>query len=204
MHAMSANPVNRMGQTPFKSTSAAPHSPVASSPESRVLVIDTERRLIRASLAGEILLKEERGLRLSLDRVRGVSRIDDETLDRAITAAARGWVLETTLPLGPKGMGLSVSVVPLLAASASSDILLLVRDAREERRRTLARAVAFFGFTGAESRLVYALFEGCSVPDAAERLGVAPTTARSHLQSVFSKTGVRRQGDLMTLLVSAA
>lgn len=146
------------------------------------------------------MLHQENRLRLSMDRVRGVGQVDEARLDRAISQAAAGAMIEQVLPIGPRGCGLSLSIVSLQGTERTPEIMLLVRDAREERRRALARAAAFFGFTGAEMRLVTALYEGCSVPDAADRLGVAPTTARSHLQSVFAKTGVRRQGDLLTLL----
>lgn len=168
--------------------------------ETRIIVIDAGRRLIRASEAGRRILEREIGLRLSMDRVRGVGQIDDARLDRAIALAAAGVSMEQVLPVGPKGAGLSLSIVALHGPCRALEIVLLIRDAREDRRRALARAAAFFGFTGAETRLVTALYDGCSVPDAADRLGVAPTTARSHLQSVFAKTGVRRQGDLLTLL----
>jgi DNA-binding CsgD family transcriptional regulator len=38
-----------------------------------------------------------------------------------------------------------------------------------------------------------------SVPEVARIYGLAPTTVRTHLQSIFDKTGVRRQADLMKL-----
>lgn len=168
--------------------------------ETPIVVVDADRRLIRASEAGRRALNQETGLRLSLDRVRGTSQTDDARLSRAIALATGDAGFEQVLPLGPKGAGLSLSVIVLEGPDRTLEIMLLIRNAREDRRRALARAAAFFGFTGAETRLVTALYEGCSVPDAADRLGVAPTTARSHLQSVFAKTGVRRQGDLLTLL----
>lgn len=164
-----------------------------------ILVVDGERRLIRASEAGERMLRRETTLRLSLDRIRGASQVDDARLGRAVSQAGEG-LIEQVLPLGRKGAGLSVSVVALPGMGRELEVMLLVRDARDDRRRALARAVAFFGLTNAETRLVTVLFEGCSVPDAAGRLGVAPTTARSQLQAVFAKTGVRRQGDLLALL----
>ena len=202
MHATFGDQADSIACRHRKSTPASPWTGFGGPSDTRVLVIDAERRLIRASLGGERLLSQERGLRLSLDRVRGVARGDDDALERAVALAARGGMIEQVMSLGPKGLGLSMSVVALFAPGRTAEILLMVRDAKEERRRALARAAAFFGFTGAETRLVSALFEGCSVPDAADRLGVAPTTARSHLQSVFSKTGVRRQGDLLALLTT--
>lgn len=169
--------------------------------ETRIIVVEPDRRLVRVSDAGARMLREEAALRLAMDRVRGVAQIDDARLERAVAQAASG-PFELILPLGPKRAGLSLSVVSLHGSGEDVEVMLLIRDARDERRRALARAAAFFGFTTAETRLVSALYEGCSVPDAACRLGVAPTTARSHLQNIFAKTGVRRQGDLLTLLSS--
>jgi DNA-binding CsgD family transcriptional regulator len=35
--------------------------------------------------------------------------------------------------------------------------------------------------------------------ETAAALGIAPTTAKSHLENIFAKTGVARQADLMRL-----
>lgn len=165
----------------------------------RIIVVDPDRRLVRASDAGFLMLRQETTLRMSMDRVRATIHQDDARLGRAIAHAAQN-AFEQVVPLASRGSGLTASVIALRGASDGLEVLLMIRDAREERRRALARAASIFGFTGAETRLLAALFDGCSVPDAARRLGVARTTARSHLQNVFAKTGVNRQGDLMTLL----
>jgi DNA-binding CsgD family transcriptional regulator len=44
------------------------------------------------------------------------------------------------------------------------------------------------------------LGSGCSLVDAADRLGIAHNTARAHLRSIFMKMGVRRQSQLVHLL----
>ena len=58
------------------------------------------------------------------------------------------------------------------------------------------------GLTMAEARLAAALAEGCSLVDAARRLGIAHNTAKAQLRSVFTKTGVNRQAQLVALLAS--
>ncbi|HWV61154.1 MAG TPA: LuxR C-terminal-related transcriptional regulator [Sphingopyxis sp.] len=45
-----------------------------------------------------------------------------------------------------------------------------------------------------------ALAGGGSLVEAADRLGIAHNTARSHLRSIFAKTGARRQSQLVHLL----
>ncbi len=59
-----------------------------------------------------------------------------------------------------------------------------------------------YSLTGAEAELVKLLVEGASIRQAAERRGVATATARSQLKSVFSKTGTKRQGELVQLVLS--
>ncbi|HJL06770.1 MAG TPA: hypothetical protein RMH85_26410 [Polyangiaceae bacterium LLY-WYZ-15_(1-7)] len=54
-----------------------------------------------------------------------------------------------------------------------------------------------FGFTPAEARLVDALVRGESLKEAAARFGVRESTARVQLKSVFAKTNVRRQAELV-------
>jgi DNA-binding CsgD family transcriptional regulator len=58
-----------------------------------------------------------------------------------------------------------------------------------------------FGLTPGEARLSLLLISGCSVGEAAERLGVKESTARGVLRTVFSKTGTNRQAELVRLLL---
>lgn len=57
-----------------------------------------------------------------------------------------------------------------------------------------------FDLTPAESRLAALLATGTSIASAAERLRVSRETARNHLKAIFSKTGVHRQSELVTLV----
>jgi DNA-binding CsgD family transcriptional regulator len=60
-----------------------------------------------------------------------------------------------------------------------------------------------FGLTRAETRLAQILASGQSLKDAAARLGVAQSTLRSQLKSIFAKTNTNRQGELVRLLLLA-
>lgn len=48
-----------------------------------------------------------------------------------------------------------------------------------------------------ETRLLDGLLQGQKLADAADNLGIAETTARTHLGNIFGKTGVSRQSDLV-------
>jgi len=63
-----------------------------------------------------------------------------------------------------------------------------------------AQAVAAtFGLTPAEMRVLTRVLTGSTVAEAAADLGIAPTTARTHLDAIFAKTGVSRQSELIRL-----
>ncbi len=61
-----------------------------------------------------------------------------------------------------------------------------------------------FGLTPAETRVLASLLAGRTLADTAATLGIATTTAKTHLDGIFSKTGVARQADLMRLGVGLA
>ena len=57
-----------------------------------------------------------------------------------------------------------------------------------------------FDLTPAEARVASLLAEGCTVDDIGRQLKIATNTVRRHLKSVFGKTGVHRQAELVSLL----
>jgi DNA-binding CsgD family transcriptional regulator/PAS domain-containing protein len=59
---------------------------------------------------------------------------------------------------------------------------------------------AALGLTAAEARLLERLVRGESLPDARKALGIAETTAKTHLAHIFAKAGVSRQADLLALV----
>jgi DNA-binding CsgD family transcriptional regulator len=58
---------------------------------------------------------------------------------------------------------------------------------------------AIYSLTLAETRVLASLLGGRTLAETATNLGIAITTAKSHLDAIFSKTGISRQADLMRL-----
>jgi DNA-binding CsgD family transcriptional regulator len=56
-----------------------------------------------------------------------------------------------------------------------------------------------YGLTPAEAAITAALALGRSVEDAAKAKRVSLATLRSHLRSIFAKTGTRRQAELVSI-----
>jgi DNA-binding CsgD family transcriptional regulator len=65
-------------------------------------------------------------------------------------------------------------------------------------------AAAAFNLTPAETRVLASLLGGRTLAVTATTLGIAATTAKSHLENIFTKTGVSRQADLVRLATGLA
>lgn len=68
--------------------------------------------------------------------------------------------------------------------------------AEKDGAETMAAA---YGLTPSETRVLASLLAGRTLTETAAALGIAASTARTHLDSIFGKTGVTRQADLMRL-----
>lgn len=79
--------------------------------------------------------------------------------------------------------------------------VVLVDDPELRIRRAGERIGLLYGFTPAELRLALEIARGDGRRRAAERCGISDTTARAHLSSIFEKTGVHRQAELVRLLI---
>lgn len=63
---------------------------------------------------------------------------------------------------------------------------------------------AWYRLTGAECRVAMSLLSGNTLKQSARDLDVSETTVKTHLKSVFAKTGTVRQAELLALLSRAA
>ena len=61
-----------------------------------------------------------------------------------------------------------------------------------------------FGLTRSESRLAALLAEGFSLQQAAEKLNLSESSVRTYSKKIFSKLGVSRQGELVSLVMKSA
>jgi DNA-binding CsgD family transcriptional regulator len=170
----------------------------------KIIVVDNTRKLIETTAGARAMMAEGTVLRRCFDHLATATRADAALLDVALKAAIAEGQAHTVFEGEDEGQRLETDFVALTSGRvAGRHVVMILKPAFEERRKRLCAAQSEFGLTRAECRLLAALFEGCSVPQAADRLGVARSTARTHLQRVFDKTGARRQGDLLRLVACA-
>ena len=161
-----------------------------------VFLIDAERRLV--DMGGGAAVLVERGVILTccFGRLDACCQRDGIELTRAMQAAMRQGAATARLSDG----AMEAEIVRMgEVGQASARFLLLVRDLAAGEQRAVRRAAERFGLTAAEGRLLAHLLDGLALKEAARRLGVANTTARTHLQKIFDKTGVRCQTELQRM-----
>jgi len=80
-------------------------------------------------------------------------------------------------------------------------VVVMVSDPGHRLRQRMHALTREYGLTRAEVELALAVVETGSRKAAAEARGVSDATARAQLTSIFDKTGVRRQTELVRLLM---
>ncbi|WP_174287158.1 helix-turn-helix transcriptional regulator [Sphingomonas bacterium] len=174
-----------------------------------LMLLDDAGRVVHANDAGERLLASGaivRGTagRLSLTARHGAGQIDT-ALARATDAECRQ---ASCFPLVDidGGPAADVSVLPIASDAgieAAGGPAVLIRISPPSADQRIDRLIERYGLTAAERSLALSLAQGGNLRDTAEARGVSVNTTRRHLASIFDKTGVHRQADLVRLLTRA-
>ena len=80
--------------------------------------------------------------------------------------------------------------------------LIVVTDPERSATVSPKKAAALHGLTHSEAQLAAALASGHSIREYAATAEISEHTARWHLKQVFSKTGTKRQTQLVRLLLT--
>lgn len=99
---------------------------------------------------------------------------------------------------------LSLLIVPLNATivrpAPPAEVMVIALAPGAPVRAVAERLHCYFGLTRVEALLASHIMRGSGLKAAAVALNIAPTTARTHLNRIFDKTGARSQAALASLL----
>ena len=87
--------------------------------------------------------------------------------------------------------------------SAQPAALVLILDSSLPVQAIVVELQQLYGLTSTEARLANLLMEGEALDDCCEQLSICRSTGCTHLKRIFKKTGVRRQSELVTLLLKS-
>lgn len=168
-----------------------------------IIVLDRHGRILECSATASALMT----------RRSGVTRYPDGSLRLLGSAGAQleRWLLGGSPPLdnpdgllhirGPDGAALSIMATPMPAQAPSwlgSDarwMLLVFNPARHRPDRELIGQD--LGISPREAELAALLTQGLELGQVAARLRISVHTARTHLKTIFAKTGCHSQAELI-------
>ena len=179
-----------------------------------VWVVDQKCRVLHANTAAEALLCRQGGpLRILEGRLTATMPADAHRLAQAIRWAAaddvpcdteENLMVQDTIPLGDAALGEAAiaTVVPLRNCTPPASAAVFVQGPAAAPVTRLQAFGTLHGLTPAELRCLNEIFLGRNVPEAATALGVAQSTLRSQLSSIFEKTATTSQTELTRFAAS--
>ena len=110
-------------------------------------------------------------------------------------------------PSGARNLG--VIVQPLGAdetwhGTRGASVAIFIRDPEICTEVETGLLCELFDLTPAEATVAHRLANGLSLEEAADSLDISRNTVRAHLRSIFSKSGITRQTELVRLMLNSA
>jgi len=175
-----------------------------------IVLFDERGKCAFINRAAKRVLDRNDGLLLSQDKLSATDPQERSLLEELVRRSTSVRSLKREIAAGTvritrrQGSPLLLRIAPFpsehLAGNSQFAGILLIGDPDRSGHLSVDTVRYAFGLTVAESRLALLLTRGKSIGEAAEENGVTIATARSQLKSVFSKTGTKRQSELVLLL----
>jgi len=181
-----------------------------------VILVDVAGQVLFANPVADAILSRGTGLCRGHEGLGVTDPLAARALRRLIVACARqpggdDGRLEIPRGQGRQPLRLLVSRFPaardrialswLGTVQPAAIVVVCDPDAAQQRRADALRAR--FGLTASEVDVALEIVKGDGRQGTADRLGITLATASTHLQHVFSKTGVSRQAELVRLVLDS-
>jgi DNA-binding CsgD family transcriptional regulator len=177
-----------------------------------IVFTDAHGAIIQMNRCAETLFRQNDGLLLTKNGMRAAIFQEDQKLQSLLrdafrTAPAPAVASSSTLLISrtrSKG-ALAVFVTPIRPsgnfAPEKACAAVFINDPDAKLQPPLRILETLYGLTAAEARLAILLLNGASLTQASEINGSSRNTTRTHLQHLFDKLGVKRQSELVALLL---
>jgi DNA-binding CsgD family transcriptional regulator len=179
------------------------------------IILDHKGNVLQANATAQKALDAADGLRVLGGQLVANVSADNKKLQRMVADVLAGGEEETpgvvealsvTRGPGKAPWGLVVRAVPAGAwidGKGVPAVAVFVRDPDGNPHPPAKLAQQLFALTPAETALATQLANGLSLEESAVALGIRHNTARAHLRSIFSKTGARRQTELVRMFLNS-
>jgi DNA-binding CsgD family transcriptional regulator len=179
------------------------------------IILDEQGRLLTTNAVGRALLDSGEGLSLRDGRLHIEGRDINKELQQALTTIIRAQqrgetsvikALRVPRPAGRSDLGLVIRPVPASQWSegqSSPSVAVFVSDPDLQESTSHQILGDLFDLTPAEANLATLLARGLSLAQVSSAQGTSQHTARAQLKSIFAKTGVSRQAELVRLVLKS-
>lgn len=177
-----------------------------------LVIIDENGMIVRVNETAQRLLERSRLLRIEDGRLHGSTAAtggaeladaiatmhhageDERQFVRLVDPKAGEYIQMLLRPIAPP---------ELRSPQAPAGVAVFLNDEVRNRDIYLGRFGQLYGLSPAEVALIDELLQGSAIAVAAEKLGISEHTARTQLRSVFTKTQVHRQSELIRLVLTS-
>lgn len=180
------------------------------------IVLDEHGQVLECNPMARAIVETNDGLVISNGQVEATYVSDNRRLQRLVREVLESAgkpsrlraaeAISISRPSGKVSWGLVVQPISpdrWTEGKHRPSVALFVRDADSKAMPPVRLAQELFQLTAAETMLAIQLANGLSLEEAAEALNIRRNTARAHLRSIFSKTGVRRQTELVRIFLNS-
>lgn len=180
-----------------------------------VVILDQNGLVIECNPAATAIFGLKDGLTVDAGQLQSSYSDDNRKLQKLLREALNTTHMEqlgvtqamtVTRPSGKLSWGLilqRISSDQWTEGKQRPSLAVFVRDTEGRVDPSVRLAQQLFQLTPAETALAIQLANGLSLEEATEALGIKRNTGRAHLRSIFSKTGVRRQTELVRIFLNS-
>lgn len=143
-------------------------------------------------------------VRESNNRIVGAHRAMAEFLDAAFKPENYAQRALSLYIANENSQPLQATCLRLTQDDGNGEFLLLMRSPEPELQTPLQTATKLFSLTMRETQILAQLLKGQNLQEIGDFLGVARSTVKMHLESIYSKSGTGRQSDLIRTVMSLA
>ena len=179
------------------------------------IILDEQGRLLNTNAIAKAMLEEDDGIGIREQHLRINGRDTNNRLQEAVKAIITAQqnretsvvrALSVPRSAGRSDLGLVIRPVPTSQWSegqSSPCAAVFISDPDLHDRASQHVLGELLGLSPAEANLAILLARGLSLAESSESQNISPHTARAQLKSIFAKTGVSRQAELVRLILKS-
>jgi DNA-binding CsgD family transcriptional regulator len=173
-----------------------------------IAVVNAQREVLFCNDAMQNVIAHKDALDVQGNRLVALRQEDDRKLDSLVRRSATNTVEAApnqsfmALPRPAPHAAYGVAIQRMTSDSPSEPVV-AIQISEADRGLELSRTAIreFFGLTPTEAEIAARLADGNNINEIATALDIRPGTVRVHLRSIYRKTRVSRQGELVRLVL---